>query len=111
MRIDDCVPWEREGEYKKFDDIVFGEIGLCGCGYPDSVLDMIQEFLEKKSEERHSIYDEEAEEFAKKWALQMTYYLAYTLDHHGFTEHGTSISGAWITDKGKAFLEMLRKSN
>lgn len=35
--------------------------------------------------------------------------LAYAMDAAGFTEHGSSISNAWLTDEGKMFLEVLQK--
>jgi len=33
--------------------------------------------------------------------------LAYTLDAAGFTDHGSSISNAWLTDEGEMFLWLL----
>ena len=36
--------------------------------------------------------------------------LAYTLDAAGFTDHGSSISGAWLTDEGKMFLWLLEQN-
>lgn len=37
--------------------------------------------------------------------------LAYALDAAEFTEHGSSINRAWITDKGEVFLSTLLLSN
>ena len=36
--------------------------------------------------------------------------LAYTLDAAGFTDHGSSIGGAWLTDEGKMFLWLLEQN-
>ena len=33
--------------------------------------------------------------------------MMYVLDHNGFTEHGNSIGGCWITDKGRRLLTVL----
>ena len=36
--------------------------------------------------------------------------LAYAMDAAGFTDHGSSIGGAWLTDEGKMFLFVLRNN-
>ena len=36
--------------------------------------------------------------------------LAYAMDAAGFTDHGSSIGGAWLTDEGKMFLYVLRNN-
>ena len=35
-------------------------------------------------------------------------YIAYTLNHMGFTDHVTSIDYAWLTEKGNAYLQLLK---
>lgn len=35
--------------------------------------------------------------------------LAYTMDAAEFTEHGTGIGGAWLSDRGKIYLWLLNK--
>ena len=35
--------------------------------------------------------------------------LAYTMDAAGFTEHGSSIGGAWISEEGEMFLWLLER--
>lgn len=34
-------------------------------------------------------------------------FMAYILDDRGFTEHGSSIGGCWLTEKGEMFLTVL----
>lgn len=34
-------------------------------------------------------------------------FMMYILDHKGFTEHGGSIGGCWLTDKGRRLLTVL----
>lgn len=41
----------------------------------------------------------------------LLYFMAYIMDDREFTEHGTSINGAWNTDKGNEFLEMLLRED
>ena len=37
--------------------------------------------------------------------------LAYSMDAAGFTEHGSSIGGAWLTPEGEMFLLVLQNNN
>ena len=105
MRIDDKQgTFTRERE--RFEDIVFNDIGICGCGNPDDVLNMLQKYLEAK---REWMPFEKQKEFAAKYAEELMLFMMYIMDDKGYTEHGSSVYGCWLTDKGKAFLKMLEE--
>lgn len=78
------------------------ELGICGCGCPweayHAVLDML-----KRAEDRKNgkliLDDNNPHEL----------FMTYTLDRLGLLEHGCSIYGAWLTDKGKKMIEALEK--
>lgn len=94
--------------YTDFDKVVFEELGLCGCGDPNAVLDMIQEYLEIKSSYNFGMFNKR-ETFAENYKEELLLFMMYVMDNKGYTEHGTSIGTAWITEKGKEFLAMLQE--
>lgn len=76
---------------------------LCGCG-TNAAYTVIKEVLERAEslhdkQERYSPPEEISEwfEFAQK-----------VLDSWGLLEHGGSICGSWLTDKGDLILDFLR---
>ncbi len=84
------------------------DIGLCGCGRPLDTWEMIHRYL-KALKLRSESVDEGIEE-VKNFYMQnygLAQFMAYILDDREYTEHGTSIYGAWLTDKGKDLLSIL----
>ena len=94
---------------KTLDDLhmwVFTDLGFCGCGDPEGSLDFLRDSLNdinKESDERWNAMKARFPEGPMSWT-----YL-YMLDDKGLTEHGSNIRGCWLTDKGKAILELLNK--
>lgn len=77
--------------------VEFSEL-LCGCGQPYLCWNMLLEYLSRK----------DSENFYLKLNSARSLFFAYIVENKlGFTEHGTSIYGAWITDKGKEVLQWL----
>ena len=70
--------------------------GWCGCGSPEMVTAALYEYL------RHLGYSSESN---LGWLL-----LAYRADQLGFTEHGGSVYGSWITDAGKRWMVLYEES-
>ena len=84
---------------------VLEELKICGCGLPEYTINIIRDILiiihetniEMRqesilnllgiNEDNHNVYG-------------LYQYLLYTLDEAGYITHGSSIGGAWITDKG-----------
>lgn len=76
----------------------------CGCGSPTSVSESLCRLLEL-----HPMYEhrEEVEAyFNHNDGLECL--VLYMLDHLGLTEHGGSVCGGWLTDKGKDVLQALQ---
>ena len=67
--------------------------GFCGCGDPEFEL---QNFLKTLK----TIKEGECAPF------ELQIYL-YILDKEGFTEHGTSVFGSWLNEKGEALFCLL----
>ena len=79
---------------KKYE--IIHELGICGCGCPDETYKAVHDMLGKF--ENHTGINGET---------PYEYFMAYTLDHLGFIDHGTCITGSWLTDEGKELLEAL----
>jgi hypothetical protein len=50
---------------------------------------------------------EEFERLIPNYGLQ--YLVLYMLDHLDLTEHGGTVGGGWLTDKGKSVLDALQR--
>ena len=79
---------------KKYD--IIHELGICGCGCPDKTYKAVHDMLIAFKNHAGAIGDN-----------PYKYFMAYTLDCLEFIEHGTSIIGSWLTDKGEELLEAL----
>lgn len=88
------------------------QLGICGCGEPEAVIASLALYLRKQqalhaertapvadwaafSAQLDADYHQDA--VAELWA-------AYTADRLSLTEHGSGVGGAWLTDKGRAWL-------
>ena len=71
---------------------------MCGCLTSEKTWQWIVEYLERKSGE----LGPEGTAYVNDDELNgAEIFMTGILDHLGFTEHGISIRGAWITDKGR----------
>lgn len=107
-------------------------LNWCGCGAPEEADKQVVRYLNliDKGEEPHVSFTEnynewcrffdnrrkQHKELCKKYFDCETIYdnplllcLAYTMDAAEFSEHGTSIGGAWITDRGKIYRYAIMK--
>ena len=94
---------EQEGQEitdEPIEDEVMRELGLCGCGDPWTFVRQLAEYL-KNVRDRVPMYEGENLE---KFIAYM-----YLCDDRGLTEHGSSVLGAWLTDKGKELLKRLEQ--
>lgn len=89
----------------------YEKLNWCGCGDPDRAKKVVRDYLEVVNDKFDSNTD-----FYEKFGVKYVYddklllCLAYTLDAAGFTDHGTSISGAWLTNEGKMFFWLLQQN-
>jgi len=83
---------------------VFLEPWFCGCGSPEKAAARLRDLLGL-----HPLYEnrEAFEQLVPDSGLE--YLLLYTLQYFDLTEHGGSVSGGWLTEKGKDVLVALNR--
>ena len=104
-------------------------LNWCGCGSPEKADKQVVKYLNLIDIPWRDKYDtalENLKDFDRKYAeykkLCKEYFgcesiydnplllcLAYTMDAAGFSEHGSSIGGAWITDRGRIYRYAIMK--
>ena len=108
------------------EDYINSLVGFCGCGSPNvaykllfNVLLVFKKRTEDYSETRDKSWKESYSKIEKllkyhsddlednENGLYWTY--LYFLDDKGLTEHGGSVNGCWLTDKGYEVLDLLKK--
>lgn len=85
---------------------VFLQKWFCGCGDPTAATTRLRDILKL-----HPLYNHRDEFEALVPDNGLQYLLLYTLHHFDLTEHGGTVGGAWLTDKGKAVLEALNRES
>lgn len=79
-----------------------GLLGGCGCGSSENfgtlALAILKHFGTPHGERNLSVYDKPEYELMAHW-----------FESNGWIEHGTSVGGAWLTDKGKEILDTVNK--
>jgi len=83
----------------------YNEFGACGCSDLEAMISVVKDLLEWMSE---NIMERQGYEKLFNGNEGVFYLLAGRLDSLGFSEHGTSIRCAWLTEKGKEFLSALK---
>lgn len=107
-------------ECEKF--FYYEKLNWCGCGDPETAKKVIRDFLRilydyKKEDNANIAYHRKCKNFKERFGVDNVYdnelllCLAYTLDAAEFTEHGSSIGGAWTTDEGDMFLWLLNQND
>ena len=104
-------------------DKIISNLGWCGCGNPEAALDLLRDvltILAMRSERPHPWHAylprracweaswpllDEMLDRGESPGLYWSYF--YWLDDKGLTDHGGNASGCWLTDDGKALLEVL----
>lgn len=77
---------------------VIDELNICGCGNPELVYKLIHDTMKEISENGVCLD-----------ATNYYYFMIYQLNHMGFLDHGSSIYGSWVTDKGKDLIKALEE--
>lgn len=102
-----------EERREKFQDIYYGDIGMCGCGRPEDIKQFLLDLLEnhRKYRDDELSYKEMAEK-RKSIIEDVDSDVIFEIIFHMFEdakilEHGSSVYGSWFTDKGKLFLKLL----
>lgn len=82
----------------------FEDWGWCGCGSPEAPAKLVLDVL------RCAPFYEPANRLSLTTLLPndgLFYFVLYMLDRADLIEHGGSVGGAWLTDRGKAVLQSL----
>jgi hypothetical protein len=89
------------------------DLKFCACGDPERIVELIRNYLSYVDEIMGA--DTHGSDWATWWKARREHWelddddlylvIAYIADALGFTEHGGSIYGAWLTDKGRAEIE------
>lgn len=77
---------------------------FCGCGCPEDAAGALLRLLRL-----HPLYEHYDELRAWVPDLGVQYLLLYQLDRLELTEHGGSVGGAWLTDKGTEVRDALAR--
>lgn len=100
----------------------YEKLNWCGCGAPYIAKRVIRDFLNTLN----VIYMDESNDWKLKskkldemmkerfgvesiYDNELLICFAYAMDAAEFTEHGSSIGGAWISDEGRMFLWLLER--
>jgi hypothetical protein len=82
-------------------------LGLCGCGDQDRLRELLVQYLslvaERVPEADWTAIWHRLEAMGDAGML-----LSFVCDAAGWTEHGGSVGGAWLTDEGRAALADLQ---
>ncbi|MGR9130754.1 hypothetical protein ACU8NX_18560 [Rhizobium leguminosarum] len=88
----------------------FDQLGFCGCGSPEEVHKFVCDCLGAFDREKQEPEWHDAIELIKETVTNdpenAAYFIAYVLDTLNLTEHGGTVGGAWLSDRGKQFLEI-----
>ncbi len=84
-------------------DQILEQLNWCGCGNPDDALEYLRQILQLFKDKDK--YDEVCELIHLKDQPGLGYMILYYLDSIELTEHGGSVGGCWLSEKGETFLE------
>lgn len=127
--LEGCIGYNLENkmDYSEIADVIledcedffyFEKLNWCGCGDPSIAKRCIRDYLNiikisNDIRDPRDAYDIKEALIVDRFGCKTIYdnelllCLAYALDAAGFTEHGSSIGGAWLTREGEMFLNVL----
>lgn len=90
--------------------IFFDDFGFCGCGSPESAAEYLLAGLAALKARSDSDWSDAAQDECNKFFPEYgrkapEVFSLYLLDKAELIEHGGSISGSWLTEKGIEFLK------
>lgn len=83
-----------------------GVLGGCGCGTSDELAEMAYKLLEHFG----TPHEERTFQFYKDDDHLAYEAIAHWIDHKELIEHGSSVYGSWLSEKGKELLAVLKKA-
>jgi hypothetical protein len=90
---------------------VFLMTWFCGCGAPEAATASLLRLLEQYSDEHREADGEPAYKALPKWIPDkgIMFLTLYWLTDLDLIEHGGGVLASWLTGKGQAVLEALRR--
>lgn len=97
-------------EHEKPNAMYFDQLGLCGCGRPECIHKLIVDCAMMFDRDKNR-WDGEAgvkgiEKIVKERPDYVAEFIAHFLDQKDLIEHGGSVYGSWLTERGKQFIEI-----
>ena len=100
------------------DYYMFDVLHLCGCGNPEDTYEAIRKYLHIRKfyyENKEFTWENIKEEYKTQLSIDVDndveygilQFMMYVLDRSGFTEHGSSVGGCWLTEDGERLLTVL----
>ncbi|MDY6857563.1 MAG: hypothetical protein SWO11_23240 [Thermodesulfobacteriota bacterium] len=85
----------------------YDQIGLCGCGQPENVHKFLLDCMAATRDDHDLIIDySKIIEIVKSRPEVVAEFVLHFLDDCNLTEHGSSVYGSWLTERGKQVLEI-----
>jgi hypothetical protein len=85
----------------------FDQIGLCGCGRPKDVHAFLLKCLTAGKDDYPAILDyKKIEKLVADNIEIVAEFVLHFLDDVELTEHGSSLYGSWLTERGKQAVEI-----
>lgn len=116
---------EEAGHCDSAQEFILQSFNLCGCGSPEECLAYIRDVLKLQSELSSVVYaasdrlgpnSKEYKAVYDSWKAEgealmgrSYYYTLYCLTRDDLLEHGGSVGGSWLTDKGAMLLADLNE--
>ena len=97
---------------EEIQEIIYNDLGFCGCGNPEVVLQFVHQALRLIKQRKESGWNDDSntaiETHFRSEKDELFYWMAwYFLDRSKLIEHGTGVGGSWLTEKGEDFLQYL----
>lgn len=109
-----CTQWVEDGVETWLGDdptdLVCALLGFCGCGDHDEVERQFFDYLNGTAEWWRIVKETEPRWDEYPPRPDADYLTMYLCDALGWTEHGGSVGGAWLTDDGRKALANLAAS-
>jgi hypothetical protein len=94
---------------KAFYNLYFGKWNFCGCGDPEGMVEYIRDVLAAFKERVDTGWKVNRVNEVLACDNGPYWFVLYWLDSQGFTEHGSSASGSWLTKEGEELLAYLQQ--
>lgn len=99
------------------DEFWYHDLGLCGCNCPEDTKEAIRKYLHirKDFHDKELTYEGVVRRYRTDLGIDehsqvqhgVLQFMMYVLDKEGYTEHGGSVGGCWLTKKGEMFMDVL----